>query len=76
MFFASVYLESHDLQCAAELVAQYADLPIDFAGAALVAICERIGIGAIASLNSDFHIYRLDGKDAFCNVFTIEITLW
>lgn len=64
------HLESGDLKRIAELIVQYADLPMDFADASLVAVCERLGIRQVATLDSDFHIYRLEGKDAFHNVFT------
>ncbi|PSN19718.1 hypothetical protein C7271_05855 [filamentous cyanobacterium CCP5] len=40
------------------LNAQYADLPGDFSDLALVAISERLGIAAIATLDKDFDIYR------------------
>ena len=62
----------HDLLRTAELIAQYADLPMAFADTSLEAICERTSIGAIASLDSHFHIYRRDGRDAFRNVFPIH----
>ena len=64
-----VHIETSDLLRIAELIVQYADLPMDFADATLVAICERLDIRQIATLDSDFHIYRLDGKNAFSNVF-------
>jgi predicted nucleic acid-binding protein len=64
------HLESGDLKRIAELIVQYADLPMDFADASLVAVCERLGIRQVATLDSDFHVYRLEGKDAFHNVFT------
>lgn len=42
----------------AELNAQYADLPGDFADLSLIAISERLDIAAIATLDQDFDIYR------------------
>lgn len=45
------------------LLDKYSDLPADFADAALVAMCERLGIGAIATFDRDFDVYRLaNGK--------------
>jgi predicted nucleic acid-binding protein len=64
-----VHLGTGDLERIAVLIAQYADLPMDFADASLVAVCERQGIRQVATLDSDFHIYRLDGKDSFINIF-------
>ena len=49
-------------------MAKYADLPADFADAALVAMCERLGISAIATLDRDFDVYRLHDEKAFDNV--------
>ena len=60
-----------DLERIAALIGQYADLPMDFADASLVAICERLGVRSVATLDSDFHVYRLEGKDAFQNVFPV-----
>lgn len=53
----------------AELNAQYADLPADFADLTLVAISERLNISAIASLDADFDVYRRYRKKAFRRVF-------
>ena len=53
----------------AELNEQYADLPGDFADLSLVAIAERLNIGAIATLDRDFYIYRLKRDRAFDWVF-------
>ncbi len=53
----------------AELNAQYADLPGDFADLSLVAISERLEIGAIATLDSDFDVYRRYRKQPFERVF-------
>ena len=66
------HLETGDLERIAELITQYADLPMDFADASLVAVCERLGIREVATLDSDFHVYRLDGKNAFVNVFPFQ----
>jgi predicted nucleic acid-binding protein len=43
----------------AELNAQYADLPADFADLSLVALAERLMIGDIASPDKEFDIYKL-----------------
>jgi predicted nucleic acid-binding protein len=48
-----------------ELMAQYSDLPMDFADAALVALAERRQLRKVFTLDSDFYVYRIDGKDAF-----------
>jgi hypothetical protein len=53
----------------AALNAQYADLPGDFADLSLMAISERFDIGAIATLDSDFDVYRRYRKQPFERVF-------
>jgi len=52
-----------------ELMRKYADLPMDFTDATLVVLCERLGIQEIATIDSDFSIYRLDDRKPFKNVF-------
>lgn len=53
----------------AELNAQYADLPGDFADLSLVAISERLNISAIATLDGDFEIYRRYRNQPFDRIF-------
>ena len=48
---------------------KYADLPADFADAALVAMCERRGIEAVASLDRNFDVYRTSARKHLKNVF-------
>ena len=48
-----------------ELMKQYSDRPMDLADATLVAVAERLGIRRIFSLDRDFHIYRIHGKESF-----------
>jgi hypothetical protein len=54
----------------AELNTQYADLPGDFADLSLITISERLDIAAIATLDSDFDIYRRCRKQLFERIFT------
>nr|WP_299488385.1 hypothetical protein [Acaryochloris sp. IP29b_bin.137] len=56
----------------AELNAQHADLPGDFAELTLVAISERMDILAIATLDSDFDLYRRYRKQPLDRVFRPE----
>jgi predicted nucleic acid-binding protein len=56
----------HDLQRMAELMARYADRPMDFADASLVAIAERLGLERVVTLDrTDFSIYRLRDRQPF-----------
>ena len=58
-----------DLQRVVALMVKYADLPMDFADATIVAGCERLGIRDIATLDSDFVIYRYKDRQVFHNLF-------
>jgi predicted nucleic acid-binding protein len=63
-----VDLEANDWLRIRELMEKYADLPMDLADAALVAVGERLGVKRIATFDSDFRIYRLRRNQAFTNV--------
>ena len=43
------------------LMAQYADVPMDFADASLVALAEARGEFRIVTFDSDFRVYRTSG---------------
>ena len=58
-----------DLLRIIELTGKYSDLPMDFADASLVVLCERMKIRDIASVDSDFGIYRTGEKKALNNIF-------
>ena len=64
---ADIFTE--DLLRIIELTEKYSDLPMDFADASLVVLCERMKIRDIASIDKDFGIYRTREKKAFKNVF-------
>jgi hypothetical protein len=48
-----------------ELMTQYKDTPMSFADASLVSLAEVTGAKGILTLDSDFHVYRINGKDPF-----------
>ena len=55
-----------DLPRMAELMTRYADRPMDFADASLVAIAERLGLERIVTLDrTEFSIYRLHDRKPF-----------
>ena len=58
-----------DLPRVRTILEKYADLPADFADASLVALCERIKVWDVASVDSDFTIYRARDKRRFNNRF-------
>jgi len=58
-----------DLPRIIAIMDKYADLPADFADASLVALCERRGIREVATLDSDFNVYRTADRKRLHNVF-------
>jgi uncharacterized protein len=48
-----------------ELMEQYHDNPMDFADASLVTLAELRGVKKIFTLDSDFYVFRISGKDSF-----------
>jgi predicted nucleic acid-binding protein len=63
-------INQNDMPRILELTEKYADLPMDFADATLVLTAEKTGIREIISLDKDFDIYRLPGKEKIHNVYT------
>jgi uncharacterized protein len=58
-----------DLPRIAVLLEKYRDLPADFADASLVALAERRNLSRVASVDSDFAVYRTLSGRAFTNEF-------
>jgi uncharacterized protein len=58
-------LSASAVERSAQLMGRYADRPMDLADATLVALAEEQGHRKIFSLNSDFDIYRIHGKQRF-----------
>ncbi len=54
-----------DLSTIKDLTIKYADLPMDFADACLVFLAETLNINNIATIDRDFDVYRLKGKQPF-----------
>ncbi|MDR2542262.1 MAG: PIN domain-containing protein [Treponema sp.] len=66
-------INQHDLPRIIELTGKYADLPMDFADASLIIAAEKTGIREIISLDKDFDIYRILGKEKIKNVYTKQL---
>ncbi len=58
-------LSSSSVERSARLMDQYADRPMDLADATLVALAEEQGHRRIFTLDSDFHVYRIRGRQHF-----------
>ena len=67
--YECVSLLPKDFSRIAELNSQYADLPGNFADLSLIAISECLEISAIATLDSDFDVYRLYRKKTLSECF-------
>jgi len=63
-------IEQGDIFHIIELTRKYDNLPMDFADATLVIAALKTGIRRIISIDSDFDIYRLPGKEHIENIFT------
>lgn len=51
-----------------ELITKYSDLPMDFADACLVCLGEKYNIDEVATIDSDFEVYRLNKTQTFRTV--------
>lgn len=60
-----------DLPRIAAILDKYRDLPADFADASLVALCERLNCFDVATVGSDFMIYRSASRRVFRNRFVV-----
>ena len=62
-------INQNDMLRLVELTDKYADIPMDFADATLVITAEKTGIREIISMDKDFDIYRLPGREKIHNVY-------
>jgi predicted nucleic acid-binding protein len=62
-------INQNDMLRILELTEKYSDIPMDFADATLVITAEKTGIRQIISLDRDFDIYRLPGKEQIRNIY-------
>jgi uncharacterized protein len=62
-------LEFYHLIRIIELTEKFEDVPMDFADATLIVASEAKGISKIASIDSDFYVYRNIRKKYLTNVF-------
>jgi len=63
-------IQNNDFKRLKELTDKYRDLPMDFADSCLVYLAEKLNIDAIATIDRDFTIYRIQGKRKLQNVFS------
>ena len=65
--------EAADWDRMLQVLKKYADRPMDFTDATVVALCERSGTRDIASVDSDFTVYRYRNRQPFRNQFFDEV---
>ena len=58
-------IQNNDFKRLKDLTQKYRDLPMDFADGCLVAIAEQLGIQEIATIDSDFEVYRMNRNKKF-----------
>jgi predicted nucleic acid-binding protein len=63
-------INQNDMPRLVELTGKYADLPMDLADATLLITAEKTGLREIISLDRDFDIYRLPGKENIRNIYS------
>lgn len=61
-------VDLEDLIRIKELIIKYADMPMDFADACLVRLGEKYHIDEVATIDSDFDIYRFNKSQSFRTV--------
>jgi uncharacterized protein len=66
-----VPMENSDLLEVCQLMGKYRDLPMDFTDGCLVALCDKLNIQTIATLDRDFEIYRYKKRYEFLNIFSL-----
>jgi len=58
-------LESAEVDRCRELMSKYKSLPMDLSDASLVVLAERLRTRRIFTLDSDFRVYRVQGRQGF-----------
>ena len=62
-------LKKIDISRIKDLMKKYQNIPMDFADGSVISICERFDTNLVATVDSDFEIYRFKDKRKFDNVF-------
>lgn len=60
-------IEAEDINEICTLFQKYNNVPMDFADACIVYACDKLGTNEVATVDSDFEIYRLKGRKTFKN---------
>ena len=65
-----INIENEHLTRIIQLTKKYSDIPMDLADSSLVVIAELTGINDIATIDSDYFIYRTNKKKALNNILS------
>ena len=65
-----ISLDKIHLERIIELSKKYSNVPMDLADSSLLVIAEMTGIREIATIDSDYYIYRIKGNKALKNVMS------
>lgn len=58
-------LTDRDMTRMQTLMKKYSDTPMDFADASLIAVAESLNTSKILTSDSDFEVYRVNGRTRF-----------
>jgi uncharacterized protein len=67
-----VDISEEDIDSICSLTQKYENVPMDFADASLVLIADKLNIGHVVSIDSDFYIYRTLSNGYLINIFPFE----
>lgn len=62
-------INQDDFKRISHLMRKYHQLPMDFADASIISACENLETLNVATLDSDFEIYRYRDRQPFKNIF-------
>lgn len=62
-------INQDDFKRISHLMKKYHELPMDFADASIISACENLETLNVATLDSDFEIYRYRDRQSFKNIF-------
>ncbi|MFW5709886.1 MAG: type II toxin-antitoxin system VapC family toxin [Bacteroidota bacterium] len=65
-----ININSEHLERIIQLTKKYSDVPMDLADSTIIVISEITGVNEIATIDSDYYLYRAKSKKALNNVLT------
>jgi hypothetical protein len=59
------HVDNSQIERVVTLFKKHSDLPMDFADGCLVAIAEKLNVNEVATIDSDFEVYRIQRRKKF-----------